>query len=105
MDIRNIGNDKIMSTHAEIDAIKKYKCKYKHKNGKNYSKNNISIFVIRVNGNGELKMSKPCKHCHSYILSSSNIKKVYYSDENGNIVCEKVRDMECVHIPKLMIDK
>ena len=42
MDIRNIGNDKIMSTHAEIDAIKKYKCKYKHKNGKNYSKSNIN---------------------------------------------------------------
>jgi deoxycytidylate deaminase len=55
----------------------------------------MDIVVIRQT-NGHLIMSKPCKHCILY-LKNIGIKRVYYSDNNGNLVCEKVKDMCSEH--------
>jgi hypothetical protein len=80
--------------HSEIKALKNY-MDQKIKN------ENIDICVFRVNNKGELRSSKPCMHCIIYMLKNTDlkIKKIYYSDENGNICCEKLKNIninECI---------
>ena len=54
------------------------------------------MVVIRVNNNGDLTYSKPCCNC-IYYLKLYGIKNVYYSDKNGEIVKEKMNDIESQH--------
>jgi deoxycytidylate deaminase len=56
----------------------------------------LEIVVIRYS-NEKLKMSKPCKHCIKY-LKYIGIKKVHYSDEHGNIISEKTKDLQSEHV-------
>jgi len=56
------------SIHAEVDAIIKAK--------RNLSGH--SIMVVRINNEGELRYSKPCEYCVSY-LKYVGIKTVYFS--------------------------
>jgi len=53
----------------------------------------MDILVIRVNKSLELKNSRPCNQCIEK-LSKLGIRKVYYSNENGDIVWEFVEQME-----------
>lgn len=55
------------------------------------------MFVIRVNGKGELMNSKPCNSC-IYYMQLYGIKSVYYSNENGEIVREKLLDIKSTHL-------
>lgn len=50
------------------------------------------MIVIRVNSKGELCSSRPCYNCLD-MMKAVGIKRVYYSDDNGNIVVETVKDM------------
>jgi hypothetical protein len=52
--------------------------------------------VIRINNRGEMKNSRPCNNCIRY-MKLFNVRKVYYSDNDGDIVLEKVKDMEYLH--------
>jgi len=52
-----------------------------------------SVLVVRVNINGNLMPSKPCEYCREF-MQLLGIKWVYYSDEGGHIVKEKVVDMK-----------
>jgi tRNA(Arg) A34 adenosine deaminase TadA len=74
--------------HAEMSIFKKINYKKMRK---------VDVYVIRINGNGKLINSKPCSHCLNS-LKKLNIKKIYYSDENGDIVCEKTNDMKTDYI-------
>ena len=66
--------------HAELSCI----------TGVSRSKTNgASVFVVRVNRNGELRMSKPCAMCHN-ALKFAGIKKVYYSTNDGTIEMYKL---------------
>jgi deoxycytidylate deaminase len=56
------------SIHAEVDAIIKARRDLK----------GLSLLVVRINNNGELRLAKPCKHCLKYI-QYVGIKTVYYS--------------------------
>lgn len=56
----------------------------------------LEIVVIRVNNQGDLMNSKPCNSC-LYYMRLYGIKNVYYSDENGEIVKEKITDIEVEH--------
>lgn len=57
---------------------------------------NLDIIVLRYTLHGELSNSKPCKTCLQYI-KTFNIRKVYYSDEEGNIKCEKAIEVkDCI---------
>jgi len=67
------------SVHAEQDAIL----------SANVSLKGSNILVIRINKNYILKNSKPCKYCMKY-LKYVGIKKVYYSDKDGDIVTLKL---------------
>lgn len=83
-------NNKIhyKTMHAEINVFE------------NFPKRNVKgmdILVIRINKNFALKNSRPCNQCIDK-LNKIGIRKVYYSDDNGNIVSERVEDMERLHI-------
>jgi len=54
------------------------------------------LIVIRINKQGDLVSSRPCYNCLS-MMKAVNIKKVYYSDNDGNIICENVKDMISIH--------
>jgi tRNA(Arg) A34 adenosine deaminase TadA len=57
----------------------------------------MDILVIRINKNLALRNSRPCSQCIDK-LSKLGIRKVYYSNEDGNIVWEFVEQMEKTHI-------
>ena len=56
------------SIHAEVAAIIAAKTDLK----------NLSMLVVRINKNNQLRMSKPCQYCTMY-MEYVGIKKVYYS--------------------------
>lgn len=60
------------SIHAEIGAVLKAR---KDLCG-------TSILVVRINAAGQLRLAKPCKHCHAY-LDYVGIKRVIYSTNEG----------------------
>ena len=103
-EIYNIGfnkycsNAKYSTIHAEIDALMTFNKKYvKGIKG-------MDIIIIRINNfksnnnnnNINLKISRPCNNCID-TLRKFDIRKVYYSDQYGNIVCEKLIDMQKNH--------
>ena len=51
--------------------------------------------VIRRSSTG-IKNSKPCSECIK-TMKSLNIRRVYYSDNDGSIVYEKVSNMVSSH--------
>lgn len=79
---------KYNTIHAELNIFERLK--------KNIKRKGTDIIVIRVDKNGELKNSRPCNHCiHS--LRKLGIRKVFYSNEHGYIVCEDLDNMELLH--------
>ncbi|XWV25661.1 cytidine deaminase [Tupanvirus deep ocean] len=84
------------STHAEEMAIDKL-----HKNKKR-KLINVSLLVIRITYGStadiyNLSNSRPCVACMSKIKNLTNfgyrVTKVYFSNENGDIVCYRLRDI------------
>lgn len=57
----------------------------------------MDILVIRINKNLALRNSRPCAQCIDK-LCKLGIRKVYYSNEDGQIVWEFVEQMEKTHI-------
>jgi tRNA(Arg) A34 adenosine deaminase TadA len=97
-EIYNIGfnkycsNAKYSTVHAEIDALVTFNKKYlKGIKG-------MDIIIIRINNysSSKLKISRPCNNCID-TLRKFDIRKVYYSDEYGNIVYENLKDMQKKH--------
>ena len=90
---RNIINnhDIKFTIHAEIDAL----CKLDNKIVKG-----LDILIIRI-GNcsktSKLKNSRPCNSCICK-LEQKGIRKVYYSNEYGEIVYEFIQNMPKIHI-------
>ncbi|AVL93630.1 putative cytidine deaminase [Megavirus vitis] len=93
------------STHAEEMALDKLK--------KNRSKRiiDVSLIVIRITPSStpdsyKLANSRPCIGCIHKIKNSFNygvrINKIYFSNENGEIICYKLRDIlsEKQHLSK-----
>lgn len=75
------------STHAEADALKKVSRK------KNIPKM-IDIVVIRCSKEGIIGESRPCYHCILTMSKSRlNIKNIYYTTRNGEMVKEELCEM------------
>ena len=75
--------------HAECDAIRKLPSR------KNKSIKKINMLVIRTTKTGKLSMSKPCYNCIMNMMRDApkkgyKIEWIYYSDEEGNVVKEKL---------------
>jgi hypothetical protein len=84
------SNSKI-KTHAEMEALNKVKGLLKC--GK-IKKNKMNLVVLRINKLGELCESAPCYHCAKELAKNSFIKidKLYFSRNNGSIMCTKFDD-------------
>ena len=72
--------------HAEVDAILKSGIK---------NLKGFDIIVIRFTC--QLNNSRPCNNCIDFMLKKG-IRKVYYSDKNGDIKQEYINDMEKIHV-------
>lgn len=60
-------------------------------------KKKYTLIVIRIDKNGDLASSKPCKHCTEFMKNSKIIKSVFYFDEQKNFKCEKIKDIQTNH--------
>ncbi len=89
--ILSCGNNfrlKETSIHAEVDAFiklqrKRFSC-------------GLDIIVIR-SGKDKLKYSRPCDSCIEF-LKKKGFRKIYYSNEKGQIECEYIHEMEKKHV-------
>lgn len=59
--------------------------------------NKITLVVIRLSKTDNFADSKPCMHCTEY-LKNLGIKKVYYSNEEGELQFERCQNMVNEHI-------
>jgi len=76
-------NNTSCSTHAEMSAILSLK-----------GKKADTLLVIRVGKDGTLRDSKPCQYCYQFIYKNK-IKKIYYSNNNQEIVFTKLSTFKC----------
>lgn len=58
---------------------------------------NVDIYVIRINAENDLLNSRPCQDCLR-ALRKMGVDRVFYSNTDGDIVMEKVCDMESTHL-------
>lgn len=70
--------------HAEMDAVR------------HVIKKGYDIVIIRINKSYQLLNSRPCNACIDK-MRSKGIRKVYYSNSNGNMSCEFVDEMQKKH--------
>ena len=91
------------SLHAEAHAILYYFGKYLayspkigwHSNMQNNKK--LDLIVVRFNNECKLCNSRPCYNCVQ-MMKAVNIRRVYYIDNNNNLIFEYVRDMVSIHL-------
>lgn len=74
--------------HAEISVLQKIR----HKTNLPHS---IDFLVVRFSKTGERGNARPCRHCiqHMRNFTGTRIRNVYYTDQHGNIVQEKMRNL------------
>ena len=80
-------------SHAEIEALRKSGIDRMDRR----QKRKYNILVVRMARDGKLTNSRPCNDCIN-ILRASGIYKVFYSNNLGEIACEKIDAMELLHI-------
>lgn len=91
------------SLHAETNAILSYygnKLSFNKKEGwyfdktkeRNSKAKNLDLFVIRINHNNDICNSRPCFNCLD-LMKTVGINRVYYSVDNGDVICEHVKNM------------
>lgn len=71
--------------HAEMEVIQKL-----FKNNKIKRKRNITLIVIRIDREGNLRNSMPCTKCVDYMMQTNRrrlhkIVNIYYSNTDGNV--------------------
>ena len=56
----------------------------------------FDLFVIRFAKDGSRRISRPCELCIYYMKNQTNLKinKVYYFNDNGEMLCEKLYEMD-----------
>jgi len=74
--------------HAEMSIFERISKRYVR---------GMDMIVIRVNKRSELRNSRPCEDCIEE-LRRIGIRKVYYSDDRGDVVYEFVDDMVKTHM-------
>ena len=79
------------SIHAEMAVMRIIGKVFKNIN---YKK--IDIYVIRIGGNGKIVNSEPCADCAA-VLKDFNIKKIFYSNKEGNIISTKIQEYSTNH--------
>jgi deoxycytidylate deaminase len=62
------------SRHAEVEAIRDAR----------FAVEGATLYVARVNNQGQDRNSKPCKYCQA-VISATKIKKVIYTESENNV--------------------
>lgn len=77
------------------------------KESKERKSKKYDIFVVRINKPDKkdsactkLVNARPCAHCLD-MMKSVGIRRVYYSDDSGEIIYENVKDMISIHTSKV----
>lgn len=74
------------SIHAEADAVLNLLNNFGR--NKQYCQIGEKFFMVVVRfKNGKLQNSRPCNECLRLIKKKRNIVEVYYSNEDGSIIC------------------
>lgn len=84
----------VFACHAERDVLQRF---IKRISLKGYKINpaNLHIIVIRMTQTGTLIESKPCRSC-AEMLSCFGFKSVTYSTSSGDLITEKISQMETI---------
>ena len=90
---------KQQETYSKRNSKKKSK-KYSKQDSKQDSIRNCTLYVIRCNSEGVLVNSKPCYHCINFLKESEKIKRIIYSDENGQIISTPLNSLHNTHITR-----
>lgn len=72
------------TTHSELNAIKKVRRKI--------DLTGAVCYNLRIDKHGRTRISKPCPSCER-LLMNYGFKKVFYTEENGSLVCMKLSQM------------
>lgn len=83
--LRTMPSEKY-TIHAEMDAYRK--CA---------SRKAVSLLIVRIGADGQLRHAKPCAHC-CQALRESMVKNVYYSNEQGVICLLRRRDLHSTFV-------
>ena len=87
--------------HAEVNVVRQFVNRMSRKKGKKWTKRNIGkfiVWVVRVNAQCEksdhfkVTESKPCQNCIDQ-LRQIGIKRIGYSDSDGNILVKKIETL------------
>lgn len=62
------------SRHAEVEAIRDAR----------FAVEGATLYVARVNNQGQDRNSKPCQYCQA-VISATKIKKVIYTESENNV--------------------
>jgi pyrimidine deaminase RibD-like protein len=76
--------------HAEVNCLKILKNNI-------ISNSQFYLICIRINNSNKLVYSKPCFHCIEY-MQKYNVSYIYYSDHDGNLIKENIKDIHNHHI-------
>jgi hypothetical protein len=73
--------------YGKIGKISKKKCK-------------VDLLVVRFTKDGKNAISRPCNMCLNYLKNIKNvtIRKIYFFNEKGELVCQKLRKMTYDHV-------
>lgn len=90
---RGYNSKVIGSVHAELSAIRNLPVRSKNKKIKK-----VSLLVIKSSKTHCLSLSKPCIKCVNDLTIEPlrygyRIDRIYYSDNNGYIICRKFADL------------
>ena len=58
--------------------------------------NKYNLIVIRINPEGKLVNARPCHNCVD-MLKACGIKNIFYSTDDGHIICEKVNHIVSIN--------
>ena len=87
--------------HAELNVVRQFINRMSRRKGKKWTMRNISkfiVWVVRVNSrcllhdDFRVEESKPCQKCIN-TLREIGVKKIGYSNINGDIVVDKIENM------------
>jgi hypothetical protein len=106
----NYRNFETFGLHAEAHAIinsygkdLNYIPNMKNFHIKNNNIKKLDLLVIRVNNSGKLCNSRPCIYCLK-MMKDVKIKRVYYINNDGDLVVELVKDMLSICTPSVSKD-
>lgn len=59
--------------------------------------------MIRINNANNISISRPCREC-LYLMKDVGIRRVYYTGNDNELICENVIDMISIHISSVSLN-